>query len=84
MSHNYSLDENTYLQFLRNDDEEMDLLSFIRTASPTKVRVCERKRDEGEPKLLETTLGRVVSLLLVTHDHSSGELEASVDKLFDE
>nr|GEU88514.1 hypothetical protein [Tanacetum cinerariifolium] len=62
----------------------MDLLSFIRTVDPTKVRVGERERDEGEPKLLETTVGRVVSLLPVAPDRSSGDLEASVDKLFDE
>nr|GEY47071.1 hypothetical protein [Tanacetum cinerariifolium] len=62
----------------------MDLLSFIWTVDPTKVRVGERERDEGEPKLLETTVGRVVPLLPVAPDHSFGELEASVDKLFDE
>nr|GEY94110.1 putative transposase (putative), gypsy type [Tanacetum cinerariifolium] len=62
----------------------MDLLSFIRTADPTKVRIGERERDEGEPKLLEATVRRVVLLLPVALDHSSGELEASVDKLFDE
>nr|GEU48528.1 hypothetical protein [Tanacetum cinerariifolium] len=84
MSRNYSLDENTYPQFLRNDDEEMDLLSFIQTADPAKVRVGERERDESEPKLLETTVGRVVSLLPVAPDCSSGDLEPSVDKLFDE
>nr|GEW60055.1 hypothetical protein [Tanacetum cinerariifolium] len=63
---------------------EMDLLSFIRTAYPTKVRIGERQRDEDEPKLLENTVGRVVSLLPVAPDRSSGKLEASVDKLFDE
>ncbi|GJW37254.1 hypothetical protein Tco_0060174 [Tanacetum coccineum] len=36
---------------------EMDLLFFIRTADPTKVRVSERQRAEGEPKLLDTTMG---------------------------
>nr|GEU53852.1 hypothetical protein [Tanacetum cinerariifolium] len=81
MSHNYSLDKNTYPQFLRNDDEEIDLLSFIWTADPIKVRVDEREHNEGEPKLLETTVGHVVSLLLVSPDHSSSDLEASVDKL---
>nr|GEV62200.1 hypothetical protein [Tanacetum cinerariifolium] len=63
---------------------EMNLLSFIRTADPIKVRVGEREPDEGEPKLLETTVGHVVPLLSVAPDRSSGELEASVDKLFDE
>nr|GEW69165.1 hypothetical protein [Tanacetum cinerariifolium] len=62
----------------------MDLLSFIRTVDPTKVRIGERERDEDEPKLWETIVGRVVSLLSVARDHFSGELEASVDKLFDE
>nr|GEX64796.1 hypothetical protein [Tanacetum cinerariifolium] len=38
----------------------MDLLSFIRTADPTKVRIGKRKRDEDDPKLLETIVGRVV------------------------
>nr|GEW72922.1 hypothetical protein [Tanacetum cinerariifolium] len=60
------------------------LLSFIRNADLTKVRIGEREHDEDEPKLLETTIGRVVSLLLVAPDRSSGELEASVDKLFNE
>nr|GEY27012.1 hypothetical protein [Tanacetum cinerariifolium] len=39
--------------------------------------IGERERDEDEPKLLETTVGRVVSLLPVSPDRSSGELEAS-------
>nr|GFA14544.1 transposase (putative), gypsy type [Tanacetum cinerariifolium] len=84
MSRNYTLDENTYPQFLRNDDEEIDLLSFIRIVDPTKVRIGERQRDENEPKLLETTVGRVVPLLPVAPDRSFGELEASVEKLFGE
>nr|GEV30513.1 transposase (putative), gypsy type [Tanacetum cinerariifolium] len=73
MSRNYTLDENTYPRFLLNDDEEMDLLSFIRTADLTKVRIGERQRDEDEPKLLETTVGRVVLLLpAVRGDSASG------------
>nr|GFB58361.1 hypothetical protein [Tanacetum cinerariifolium] len=59
-------------------------LSFIRTADHTKVRVGERQRDEDEPKLLETTIGRVVPLLPGAPGRSSGELEASVKKLFGE
>ncbi|GKB39632.1 hypothetical protein Tco_0884574 [Tanacetum coccineum] len=62
----------------------MDLLSFIRTADPMKVRVGERQRVDGEPRLLETTVGRVVPFLPVAPARTSGELEASVDKLFDE
>nr|GEX44420.1 hypothetical protein [Tanacetum cinerariifolium] len=63
---------------------QMDLLSFIRTADPTKVRIGERQCDEDELKLLVTTVWRVVSLLPVAPARSLGELEASVDKLFDE
>ncbi|GJZ17591.1 hypothetical protein Tco_0553714, partial [Tanacetum coccineum] len=62
----------------------MDLLSFIRTADPTKVRIGERQRAEDEPKLLDTTIGRVVPLLPIAPDRAESELEASVDKLFDE
>ncbi|GJY17227.1 hypothetical protein Tco_0388718 [Tanacetum coccineum] len=84
MSRNYTLDENTYPEFLRDNDEEMDLLSFIRTADPTKVRISERQCTEGEPNLLDITVGRVVLLLPVAPARTEGELEASVDKLFDE
>nr|GEV27407.1 hypothetical protein [Tanacetum cinerariifolium] len=73
MSRSYSLDDNTN-----------GFAFFNPTSDPTKVRISERECDEDEPKLLETTVGRVVSLLPVTPDRSSGELEASVDKLFEE
>nr|GEV72818.1 LOB domain-containing protein 36-like [Tanacetum cinerariifolium] len=63
---------------------KMDLLSFIRTADPTKVRFGERQRGKDEPKILETTIGRVVLLLSDAPTRSSGKLEANVDKLFDE
>ncbi|GJS91235.1 hypothetical protein Tco_0773871 [Tanacetum coccineum] len=36
---------------------EIDLLSFIRTADPTNVRIGERQRGEDKPKLLDTTVG---------------------------
>ncbi|GJS06253.1 hypothetical protein Tco_0363049, partial [Tanacetum coccineum] len=84
ISRNYTLDEDTYPQFLRDNDEEIDLLSFIRTVDPTKVRVGERQRAKGEPKLLDTTVGHVVLLLPVAPTRASSELEASVEKLFDE
>nr|GEW16565.1 hypothetical protein [Tanacetum cinerariifolium] len=42
---------------------EIDLLSFIRTVDPTKVRIGERQHDEDEPKILETTVGCVAPLL---------------------
>ncbi|GJS67656.1 hypothetical protein Tco_0682221 [Tanacetum coccineum] len=63
---------------------KMDLLSFIQTTDPTKVRVGERQRTKGKPKLLDTTVGHVVPLLSVAPGRASSELEASVDKLFDE
>ncbi|GKC98266.1 hypothetical protein Tco_1168541 [Tanacetum coccineum] len=47
ISRNYTLDEDIYPQFLRENGEEMDLLSFIQTADSTKVRVGERLFDEG-------------------------------------
>ncbi|GJY74047.1 hypothetical protein Tco_0478478 [Tanacetum coccineum] len=84
ISRNYSLDEDTYPQFLRENGEEMDLLSFIQTADPTKVRVGERQRAEDEPRLLDTTVGRVVPLLPIAPARAESELDASVDKLFDE
>ncbi|GJZ89616.1 hypothetical protein Tco_0661398 [Tanacetum coccineum] len=62
----------------------MDLLSFIRTADPTKVRIGERQRGEDEPKLLDTTVGRTVPLLPVAPARAESELDASVDRLFDE
>ncbi|GJV92682.1 hypothetical protein Tco_1540495 [Tanacetum coccineum] len=40
--------------------------------------------NEGEPLLLETTIGRTVPLLPIAPDHAESELEASVDRLFDE
>nr|GEV16128.1 hypothetical protein [Tanacetum cinerariifolium] len=82
ISRYYTLDENAYPVFLRADDEEMDLLSFIRTDDPMKVRIAERERGVDEPALLETTVWRVVPLLPVAPACSSNELEASVDRLF--
>nr|GEX47485.1 transposase (putative), gypsy type [Tanacetum cinerariifolium] len=84
ISRYYTLDENTYPDFFGDDDEELDLLFFIRTADPTKVRVAERQRVEDEPKLLETSVGRIIPLLPVAPACASSELKASVDKLFDE
>ncbi|GKD94294.1 hypothetical protein Tco_1374131 [Tanacetum coccineum] len=85
LSRYYTLDENTYPEFLREDnDQEMDLLSFICTVDPSKVRIAERQRGDDEPKLLETTVGRVVLLLPVAPARDESELEDSVDRLFDE
>nr|GEX17174.1 putative transposase (putative), gypsy type [Tanacetum cinerariifolium] len=83
ISRYYTLDEDAYHEFLSDNDEGMDLLAFIQTADPTKVRVAERQRVEDEPRLPESTVGRVVPLLLIAPARASSELEASVDKLFD-
>nr|GEW49946.1 nonaspanin [Tanacetum cinerariifolium] len=60
----------------------MDLLTFIWTVDPTKLRVAERQRVEYEPRLLESTTRRVVPLLPIAPARASNELEASADKLF--
>nr|GEZ72954.1 hypothetical protein [Tanacetum cinerariifolium] len=39
---------------------------------------------EGEAQLMDTTIGRIVSLLPVAPDHAESELEASVERLFDD
>nr|GEW40189.1 transposase (putative), gypsy type [Tanacetum cinerariifolium] len=62
----------------------MDLFAFIQVADPTKVKVGEQKRAEGEARLLYSTVGRVVPLLPVASAHAESELEASVERLFDE
>nr|GEZ24271.1 hypothetical protein [Tanacetum cinerariifolium] len=84
ISRYYTLDEDAYPEFLGDNDEGMDFLAFIRTADSTKVRVAERQRAENEPRLLESTVGRLVPLLPIAPARAFGELEASVDKLFDE
>nr|GEW78422.1 hypothetical protein [Tanacetum cinerariifolium] len=50
---------------------------------PTKVKVKERKHAEEEAKLLDSTVGRVVTLLPVAPARLENELEASVERLFD-
>ncbi|GJX04062.1 hypothetical protein Tco_0189978, partial [Tanacetum coccineum] len=62
----------------------MDLLSFIRTTDPTKVMIGERQRAEDEPKLLDTIVGHVVPLPPIASARAESELDASMDKLFDE
>ncbi|GJY37759.1 hypothetical protein Tco_0424123 [Tanacetum coccineum] len=62
----------------------MDLFAFIQVADPTKVKVVERERVEGEAKIMDSTVGRVVPLLPVAPARAESELEASVDKLFNE
>ncbi|GJX62346.1 hypothetical protein Tco_0295246 [Tanacetum coccineum] len=77
LSRHYTLDVNTYPMFLYENGEGMDLFSFIHTPDPTKVKVAERGRREGEPPLLETTIGRTVPLLPVAPARAEGELEES-------
>ncbi|GJT78818.1 hypothetical protein Tco_1045543 [Tanacetum coccineum] len=84
LSRHYTLDEDTYLSFVDKDGEDMDIFTFIHTTDPTKVKVVEWERQEDEPRLLETIVGRIVPLLLVASDYGKSELDASVDKLFDE
>ncbi|GKA82145.1 hypothetical protein Tco_0788893 [Tanacetum coccineum] len=62
----------------------MDLFAFIHVADPTKVKIVKRERVEEEAKLLDSTVGRVVPLLPVAPARAKSELEASVEKLFDE
>ncbi|GJV12403.1 hypothetical protein Tco_1353944 [Tanacetum coccineum] len=101
ISRYYTLDKDTY--------PKMDLSTYIHVVDPTKVKVVERERAEGEEKLLESIIGRVVPLLPVAparsevnwrqiaagerpkptyakkkEEKGKRELEASVDKLFDE
>ncbi|GKA58222.1 hypothetical protein Tco_0757410 [Tanacetum coccineum] len=75
-SHYYTFDQDTYLK--------MNLTAFIHVLDPTKVKVVEKNRAKDEPKLLDTTLRRVVLLLPVALARSEAALKASVDKLFDE
>ncbi|GJZ64068.1 hypothetical protein Tco_0620489 [Tanacetum coccineum] len=84
MSRNYTLDEDTYPTFLHDDGTEMDLFAFIHVADPTKVKVRERERAEEEARLLDSTVGRVVPLLPIALVRAESELEASMERLFDE
>nr|GEV69974.1 RNA-directed DNA polymerase, eukaryota, reverse transcriptase zinc-binding domain protein [Tanacetum cinerariifolium] len=85
LSRHYTLDEETYPRvFIRTEMVEMDIFAFIHTLDPTKVRVVERERNEDEPRLLDTTVGRTVPLLSLTPDRADSEQEASVERLFDE
>ncbi|GKB79821.1 hypothetical protein Tco_0946716 [Tanacetum coccineum] len=65
ISRYYPLDEETYPSFRDENDEVMDLSTFINVVDPTLVKVVERERVKGEAKLLEMTIGRTVPLLPV-------------------
>ncbi|GJR79064.1 hypothetical protein Tco_0149849 [Tanacetum coccineum] len=82
MSRNYTLDEDTYPTFLRDDGTGgcLDrLFAFIQVADPTKVKVREWERVEDEARLLDSTVRRVVPLLPVSPDRAESELEANVE-----
>ncbi|GJW10939.1 hypothetical protein Tco_1576766 [Tanacetum coccineum] len=64
--------------------QKMDLLMFIHVADPTKVKIVERELVEGKVKLLDSTVGRVVSFIPFAPACAKSKLEASVEKLFDE
>ncbi|GJW00762.1 gypsy type transposase, partial [Tanacetum coccineum] len=84
LSRDYTLDEETYPWFFHKNGEDIDLFAFIHTPDPTKVKVVEREQVKDEPLLLQITVGRTVPLLLVALDRAESEMEASVDKFFDE
>ncbi|GJY75110.1 hypothetical protein Tco_0480226 [Tanacetum coccineum] len=83
-----TLDEETYPLFLHKNREGGCLVLYTRNRylcmDLTKVRVVKRERNEDEPRLLDTTVGRTVPLLPVAPDRADSELEASVERLFDE
>ncbi|GJV88348.1 hypothetical protein Tco_1532286 [Tanacetum coccineum] len=62
LSRYYELDDNVYPTFLTDAGKEMDLFAFIHHADPTKVRIGERRIEEGQVSLLESTEGRVIPL----------------------
>nr|GFB63158.1 hypothetical protein [Tanacetum cinerariifolium] len=52
----------------------MDLFAFIHISDPTKVRVVERERAEGEPRVLETTVGHTIPLLPVAPNRANKDV----------
>nr|GEV62819.1 hypothetical protein [Tanacetum cinerariifolium] len=80
-SRNYNLDEDTYPTFLHDDGTGMNLFAFIQVTDPTKVKVREGKHAKGEARLLDSTVGRVVSLLPISSARAESELKASVERL---
>ncbi|GKA55562.1 hypothetical protein Tco_0754634 [Tanacetum coccineum] len=82
ISRNYLLNKDTYPRFEYEDEEEMDLNAFIRTAGPRKVRVVERARTENENPIVTVAKHRTVTLLPTSVPHPSGELSASIEREF--
>ncbi|GKE95074.1 hypothetical protein Tco_1579929, partial [Tanacetum coccineum] len=80
--YNVEFDENSYPSFLDDNNEVMDLFSFIHHAEPTKVRMGEMEKAGDQVPLLEATRGRVVPLappILVTEASSEGNMTKSID-----
>ncbi|GKB54290.1 hypothetical protein Tco_0905043 [Tanacetum coccineum] len=73
LSRYYTLDEETYPLFLHKNREEINIFAFIHTPNPTKVRVVKREQNEDDPRLLDTTVGRTVSLLPVAPDRAESK-----------
>nr|GEV28490.1 transposase (putative), gypsy type [Tanacetum cinerariifolium] len=84
LSLHYTLDEKTYPRFLHKNGEDMDLFAFIHAPDPTKVKIVEREQVGDESLLLQTTVSRIVPLLLVAPNRANNELETSIDRMFDE
>ncbi|GKC43881.1 hypothetical protein Tco_1061603 [Tanacetum coccineum] len=82
ISRNYLLNKDTYPRFEYENEEEMDLNAFIRTADPRKVRIVERARTENERPIVTVAKHRTVTLLPTSVVCSSGELSASVEREF--
>ncbi|GJX20233.1 hypothetical protein Tco_0222910 [Tanacetum coccineum] len=62
----------------------MYIFTFIHTPDPTKVKVVEQERNKGKLRLPDTTIGRTVLLLPFAPNRAKSELDASVERLFDE
>ncbi|GJU33463.1 hypothetical protein Tco_1177052 [Tanacetum coccineum] len=58
ISRYYELDENNYPSFLDDNNEVMDLFSFIHHADPTKVEVAEIGKAGDQVSLIKATRGR--------------------------
>ncbi|GKB94387.1 hypothetical protein Tco_0980524, partial [Tanacetum coccineum] len=64
---------------INSKNKEMDLFAFIRYADPTKVRIGEKKIEEGQVPLLESTRGRVDARNNVTGEGAADGQEILVD-----
>nr|GFC70458.1 hypothetical protein [Tanacetum cinerariifolium] len=65
MSRYYTLDEETYPRVFHNDRTEIDLPVFIHVVDPTKVRIVKKEHADGEVKLWDYAVGRVIPILSV-------------------